>query len=153
MAALTALVAGEGCSHKPARPEEPIAPAQGSDTDLGSSDGGNTLGLRTVHFKYDSDILASTDKSVLTEDALILKAHPSIRVQIEGHCDQRGGIQYNIALGERRAKAARDFLMDQGIAGDRLTTISYGKEKPIDSAQTETAYAKNRRDNLVITGH
>jgi peptidoglycan-associated lipoprotein len=143
------FLAGEGCSHKQAKMDEPVA--QTADTEMGSSDAGNALGLKTVHFDFDSPTVTATDKSILTEDASILKSHPSVRIQIEGHCDARGGIQYNIALGERRANATRDFLTDQGVPGDRITTISYGKERPLDAAMTEEAYAKNRRANLVIT--
>ncbi|MBU6153893.1 MAG: OmpA family protein, partial [Bdellovibrionales bacterium] len=72
-------------------------------------------------------------------------------IQVEGHCDQRGGIQYNIALGEKRSNAVKKFLTGQGIAGDRISVISFGKEKPVDSAETEAAYAKNRRGNFVVT--
>ena len=86
----------------------------------------------------------------MKECADILKAHPGVKIQVEGHCDQRGGIQYNIALGEKRANSVKKFLMDKGISGDRIATISFGKERPVDSASTEEAYAKNRRANFVI---
>ncbi len=143
------------CGHKTVKPEDsvPAADAAGKDAGDGSqsSDQGNALGLQTVHFQYDSNTLSAEAKSVLKSDAQILKDHPAVHVQIEGHCDQRGGIQYNIALGERRAESAKHYLEDQGVPSGRIATISYGKERPIDSAETEAAYAKNRRANFVIT--
>ena len=90
-------------------------------------------------------------KTALKANAAILKSNPSLHIQIEGHCDQRGGIQYNIALGERRAISTMHFLEDRGVSAGRITTISYGKERPIDPAENEEAYAKNRRANFVIT--
>ena len=118
---------------------------------MGVSDSGNAMGLQTVHFPYDSFTLDSEGKSVLKSNAEILKSKSSLKIQVEGHCDQRGGIQYNIALGEKRANAAKKYLADIGIKGERVTVVSFGKEKPIDSAETEEAYAKNRRDNFVVT--
>ena len=100
---------------------------------------------------YDAFTLDASAKQTLQANGEILKAHPTVKVQIEGHCDQRGGIQYNIALGEKRANSAKKYLIDQGIGEDRITTISFGKERPIDQGTTEDAYAKNRRANFVIT--
>lgn len=146
-----------GCGHKAVKPDEsnnvPAADAAGATAGDGSqsSDQGNAQGLQTVHFGYDSNTLSAEAKAVLKANARILKDHPALRIQIEGHCDQRGGIQYNIALGERRASSAKHFLEDQGVAAGRITTISYGKERPLDPAETEEAYAKNRRANFVLT--
>jgi peptidoglycan-associated lipoprotein len=80
-----------------------------------------------------------------------MKDNPSLKIQVEGHCDQRGGIQYNIALGEKRSNAVQKFLTGQGIAKDRISVISFGKEKPVDPSENEAAYAKNRRGNFVVT--
>ncbi len=121
------------------------------DKDIGSSDLGNALGLKTIHFGFDASTLNGEGKSLLTEDAKLLKANPNIKIQIEGHCDARGGVQYNIALGEKRALSVKHFLQNQGIAENRISTVSFGKERPIDPASTDEAYAKNRRANLVIT--
>lgn len=147
-----------GCGHKPVKEDGnvPAADAVTSTSLHGSGDGassdqGNAQGLQTVHFGFDSNTLTAEAKRVLQENAKILKAHPGLSIQIEGHCDQRGGIQYNIALGERRAVSTKHFLEDQGVAPGRINTISYGKERPIDSAETEEAYARNRRANFVIT--
>lgn len=118
---------------------------------LGDSDTGNAVGIQTVYFPYDSFSLDATAKSVLKANAQILKDKASMKVQVEGHCDQRGGIQYNIALGEKRANAIRAYLMDQGVSGDRISTISYGKERLLADAMTDAAMAKNRRGNFAIT--
>ena len=107
--------------------------------------------LQTVHFPFDSSELDDTARDAIQNNVSFLKEHARVHVQIEGHCDQRGGIQYNIALGERRAQAAKHYLEEAGIAGSRMTIISFGKEKPLDDSENEEAYAKNRRANFVIT--
>lgn len=119
--------------------------------DLADSDSGRAMGLETVHYAYDSAVLDSKGKTTLKNNARILKDKSSVSVQIEGHTDERGGIQYNIALGERRANAARAFLIDQGVSANRVTIISYGKERPVDPGQDESAWAKNRRANFRVT--
>ncbi len=118
--------------------------------DAQGSDSGNISGLYTVHYDYDKATLSAEARSNLEKDAAWMKAHPDTTVQIEGHCDRHGSIEYNLALGERRAKGARSYMINLGIDGKRLTTISYGKEKPLDQAETETADAKNRRANFVV---
>lgn len=138
------------CSHHKPKDDD-TAPASVEMNDLGNSDEGKALGMSTIHFAFDSDTLNSEAKSSLVKNASILKANPAVKVQIEGHCDARGGIQYNIALGEKRATAVKHYLQDEGIAEDRLTTISYGKERPLVAGDTEEAYAKNRRAVFTIT--
>ena len=118
---------------------------------MGDSDSGKAMGLQTVNFGYDAYLLSDQAKSILKGNTQILKDKPSAKIQIEGHCDQRGGIQYNIALGEKRANAVKKFMVDQGIKADRISTISMGKEKPIDPGMTDEAHAKNRRGNFVVT--
>lgn len=139
------------CAGKKPKEEETVATANADTNQGGDSDSGNALGLETVRFPYDSFTLDDAAKSTLKANANILKDKSSVKVQIEGHCDQRGGIQYNIALGEKRANAVKNYLVDLGISGDRITTISFGKERPIDRDTSESAYAKNRRANFVIT--
>ena len=90
-------------------------------------------------------------QQTLNQDAALLKEHPTWVITIEGHCDERGTAEYNLALGERRAVAARTYLVSLGIAADRLHTVSYGKEFPFDPAHAEAAWAKNRRAHFVIT--
>jgi peptidoglycan-associated lipoprotein len=123
----------------------------GDDNTLGDSDSGRAMGLQTVFFRYDSFDIDSEGRAAVETNVAILKENPSAKVQIEGHCDQRGGIQYNIALGERRANAVQSALRRAGITADRITTISYGKERLLDSSMSEDAFARNRRANFVIT--
>ena len=121
------------------------------NADLADSDSGKGMGLETVHYDYDSSTLGSEAKATLDKNAQVLKDKGSLKVQVEGHTDERGGIQYNIALGERRAKAAKSYLVDKGVSEERISTISYGKEKPLDSGHDESAWGKNRRSNFRIT--
>ncbi|MCD4721786.1 MAG: peptidoglycan-associated lipoprotein Pal [Desulfobacula sp.] len=102
-----------------------------------------------IHFEYDSSDLSSMAKMVLKEKAAWLKTNYSA-VTIEGHCDDRGTTEYNLALGERRASTAKSYLINLGVAASRLNTISYGEEQPIDSGVTESAYRKNRRAHFAI---
>lgn len=103
-----------------------------------------------VHFEYDSSELSSMAKTVLKEKAAWLKANPGAAVTIEGHCDERGTTEYNLALGERRAAAAKSYLINLGISAGRLNTISYGEEQPVAMGTTEDAYRKNRRAHFAI---
>jgi peptidoglycan-associated lipoprotein len=124
----------------------------GDDNSMGDSDSDKAMGLKTVFFPYDSFELTTEARDTLQANADILTANPTAKIQIEGHCDQRGGIQYNIALGEKRANAIRQQLVRQyKIEGARITTISYGKERPLDATDSEEAYAKNRRGNFAVT--
>lgn len=124
---------------------------RGDENAMGDSDSGKAMGMQTVYFKYDSFEIDSAGKAALDTNIEILKANPSLKIQIEGHCDQRGGIQYNIALGEKRANTVRDAIKKAGISSDRVATISYGKERPVDPAMTDAAFSKNRRANFAIT--
>jgi len=105
---------------------------------------------RNVHFDYDSSRLTPAAKKILKEKAAWLRNNPGVTVVVEGHCDERGLTEYNLALGERRAMAARQYLVDAGISPSRLTTISYGEEKPLDPAHNPEAWAKNRRAHFTI---
>ncbi len=107
---------------------------------------------RDIYFDYDKFSIRPEDRKILAEKAGYLNANPNAKARIEGHCDERGTSEYNLALGERRAKAALDYLVFLGISRDRLTTISYGEEKPVDVAQNEEAWAKNRRAHFDILG-
>lgn len=140
-----------GCSQKKPQGDDSTSSSAMDANTMGDSDTGRAMGLQTVNFPYDSSSLDATAKGVLKTNAGILAANSSVKVQIEGHCDTRGGIQYNIALGEKRANAAKKYLEDLGVAADRVTTISYGKERPMDPGSSEEAHAKNRRGNFVIT--
>jgi len=107
--------------------------------------------LKPVFFELDSSDVSGPAQSVLDENAAVLKRYPTWAVTIEGHCDERGTAEYNLALGERRALAARSYLVSQGIPADRLRTVSYGKEFPFDPGHDEGAFSKNRRAHFVIT--
>ncbi|MCE5274703.1 MAG: peptidoglycan-associated lipoprotein Pal [Deltaproteobacteria bacterium] len=106
---------------------------------------------KKIFFDYDRFDLNPESIEVLNELIAYLKANPDLKVKIEGNCDDRGTTEYNLALGERRAKSAQDFVVTQGIDPERVSTISYGKEKPADPAQNEEAWAKNRRDEFVFS--
>ena len=104
-----------------------------------------------VFFAYDSYSLTSAAQNTLTKQAKWLKANGSVTIAIEGHADERGTREYNLALGDRRANAAKDFLMAQGISASRITTISFGKERPVNSASNNKAWSQNRRSVTVRT--
>jgi len=103
-----------------------------------------------IHFEFDKSRLLPEAKEILKRKAEWLTAHPDVSVIVEGHCDERGTNEYNIALGDRRARSAEMFLVDMGIAPGRLITISYGEESPLDPGHNEEAWAKNRRAHFVI---
>jgi len=103
-----------------------------------------------IHFEYDSSELTSMAKTGLKEKAAWLRANPSIIVSIQGHCDERGTTEYNLALGDRRANTVKVYMVNLGIAASHLKTISYGEEMPLDFAVSESAYRKNRRAHFAI---
>lgn len=117
----------------------------------GDSDSNRAGGLQTVYFAFDSSNIEGETKIALQNNAEYLKANTNVDVQIEGHCDERGGRQYNLALGERRAKAVRDYLVALGVESKRLSTISYGSERPKAEGSDESAWSQNRRANFVVT--
>ena len=108
------------------------------------------LVLQDIHFPYNSSVIMPEDGEVLQQIAGFLKSYPQVILQIEGHCDERGTEEYNMALGSRRAGAARQFLVDLSIDPNRLYTISYGEEGPIDTGNNEQAWALNRRDHFLV---
>jgi len=157
VAAVTAL--SVSCSSKK-KASEPVGGAEGAamDTNVGGkdinfdpagSDSGKIPGLHTVNFDFDSSTLSSEARRLLAENAEWIKTNTRSTVQIEGHCDSRGSVEYNLALGERRAKAVKNYLVSLGVDSKRMTVISYGEEKPVDTSDSEQAYAKNRRANFV----
>ncbi len=107
--------------------------------------------LQDAYFDFDKYELRDDARSALATDAEWLKKYPSIQILIEGHCDERGTNEYNLALGERRANAAKDYLVSLGVDGGRIKTVSYGKERPSCTESNEECWAKNRRAHLVIT--
>ena len=103
-----------------------------------------------THFDFDRATIRPGDAAILDRKAAILESNPSVRIQIAGNCDERGSDEYNLALGNRRAITARNYLISHGIAGSRIETVSYGKEKPIDPAHNEEAWAKDRNDQFEL---
>jgi peptidoglycan-associated lipoprotein len=104
-----------------------------------------------IQFAFDSWELSPAAQALLKSKAAYLSAIPSVSVTIEGHCDERGTTDYNLALGDKRARAAKSFLVDLGIQANRIRTISYGEEKPLDPGKNEAAYAINRRAQFVVS--
>jgi peptidoglycan-associated lipoprotein len=157
--ALCAMIALSSCSKKDVKQDEPLINPSGdtggaADTGSGNVGSGNVAGdsgdMQTAYFDFDSYKINGSAKSALKADADYLKANPNATVQIEGHCDERGTTEYNLALGERRANAAKTYLIRLGVEKSRLSTISYGKERPADPGHDESAWSKNRRAAFVI---
>lgn len=105
--------------------------------------------LNRVHFDFDSATIRPEMISVLEENAGYLNKHPSLSVVIEGHCDERGTNEYNLALGDERAGAVENFLSSQGVSNERLRTVSYGEERPINAGHSESAWYENRRADFL----
>lgn len=151
---------GTTSSSRPPAPPEPVnepvvvPPEPLRDDRIASSsldDLNRNSPLKPAYYDYDSSELSAEAQKALTENAAVLKQYPGWTVTIEGHCDERGTAEYNLALGERRAVAAHAYLVSLGVSADRLRTVSYGKEFPFDPGHDESAYAKNRRAHFVIT--
>src|SRR5512136_1730087 len=106
--------------------------------------------LKDIRFDYDKYDIRQVDEGILRENAAFLKKNPKMKIQIEGHCDERGTAEYNLALGERRANNTKRYLVSLGITSDRISTISFGKERPLDPGHNEEAWAKNRRAHIVV---
>ncbi|MSO21106.1 MAG: OmpA family protein [Acidobacteria bacterium] len=107
--------------------------------------------IQDAFFDYDQSDLRDDGRSAMMKSAAFLRDNPTVTVQVEGHCDERGSVAYNLGLGDRRSNSTRDFLVSQGISGDRVTTISYGKEKPFCTEQSESCFQENRRAHLICT--
>jgi peptidoglycan-associated lipoprotein len=107
--------------------------------------------LSDIHFEYNDYTIRDQDGEILRTNADWLQKNAGTRVQIEGHCDERGSEEYNIALGAKRAQAAKDYLQTLGIPAERMSTISYGKELPLCTEHTEECWAQNRRDHFVVS--
>lgn len=106
-------------------------------------------GLKTIYFDFDKSFVRDDAKAVMKANAAWLKANPKAKIRIEGNCDERGTIEYNQALGQRRAASAKKYLTDLGISGKRISLISYGKEKPVCKESTEDCWQQNRKADLV----
>jgi len=106
--------------------------------------------LKDIHFDFDKYAIRPGDAEILKANAAVLVKNPNVKIQIEGHCDERGTGEYNLALGERRANSTKNYLSSLGISAARISTISYGKERPLNPGHDEEAWAKNRRSHFII---
>jgi peptidoglycan-associated lipoprotein len=141
------------CADNAKKSSQTVTKAVDGDFELelnGSSDENTAGPLQTVYFDFDSAALTSASKSALEQNAGWLKLAKQVDIEIEGHCDERGGIQYNLALGERRAKSVKDFLTALGVDAGRVSIVSYGKERPVAFGHSEEDWSRNRRANFVI---
>ncbi len=153
------LMAAPGCGKKP-RPstdvsQETTQPDDSSGTTVEPGDSGDNQdeaagkSLSDVFFDYDRYNLREDTRRVLEVDARVLLDNPEINATLEGHCDERGTVEYNLALGERRAQSVKDYLIEFGIDAGRLTAVSYGEERPFAEGHDETAWSQNRRVHFV----
>ena len=131
----------------PAPAETPVQPSPAAQAQAPAASP-----LKDVFFDFDRSAVRDDQKAALTEDVAWLKGHTKAKVTVEGHCDERGTAEYNLALGERRAKAVKDYLIAAGIPADLVSTISYGKERPFVLGHDESAWKWNRRGHFVISG-
>ena len=130
---------------EPPPPPPPSGPTPGSRADFVAQSGSDTVWFDTDAFNIDAE-----DEAVLTKQAAWLAKYPNVTVTIEGHCDERGTREYNLALGDKRANSAKNFLVNAGVAASRLSVISYGKERPLAAGSDEASWAQNRRAVTVV---
>ncbi|HJT42208.1 MAG TPA: peptidoglycan-associated lipoprotein Pal [Rhizomicrobium sp.] len=159
---LSAVLILGACTHKqeaattappPAPPPPPAAAAAPVTSSVlpGSAEDFRVNVGDTVHFAYDSYNIEEADKTVLGRQSAWLAKYPAVRVTVEGHCDERGTREYNLALGARRANAVKEYLVSQGVSTARVETVSYGKERPICTESNESCWAQNRRGTTLVT--
>ena len=158
LVAVAGLIALAGCTTKPEASNEAPPPQTmtGESSTQSNIVPGSAEDLRvnvgdTVHFAYDKYDIQDEDRAILQRQAAWLGKYPSVRVSVEGHCDERGTREYNLALGARRANAVKEYLVSLGVSSARVDTISYGKERPICTESDESCYSQNRRGVTTIT--
>lgn len=139
----------EGAATGEGAPQAPVINDSEIQYDPQGSDSGKISGLNSIHFEYDQARLTAEARKALAGNAEWIKSNPNVTIQIEGHTDERGSVEYNLSLGERRAKSVKTYLEGLGIEPKRMTIISYGEEKPIATGDSEAAWSKNRRANFV----
>ncbi|MDH5649055.1 MAG: peptidoglycan-associated lipoprotein Pal [Gammaproteobacteria bacterium] len=143
---VSVLLLAACASQQPAgdTPVDEGAQTSGAGADQGM-DAGDVSSERVVHFEFDSSAIDAEGAAIVEANAKYLNANTSVSVRLEGHCDERGTREYNLALGERRAKAVERMLKALGVSGARIKTVSYGEEKPVDGDHNESAWRQNRR--------
>jgi peptidoglycan-associated lipoprotein len=160
LVALSGVLILAGCESKPPPAANNAPPAASQESQAAPTSSiipGSAEDLRvnvgdTVHFDYDRYEIVDADRAVLQRQAAWLGKYPAVRVTIEGHCDERGTREYNLALGARRANAVKEYLVSLGVSSGRVETISYGKERPMCTESNESCWAQNRRGVTTITG-
>ena len=156
--AATALVAVAGCAHRPRAIPPGPGDAPGADANSGGgaivpgsrADFERSVTSNTIHFALDSYDIDAESRAILDAQAQWLVRYPQVPVSLEGHCDERGTREYNLALGDRRANAAKNYLVARGVAAGRISTISYGKERPLALGSDEASWAQNRRAVTIV---
>ena len=151
------FLAGCGSRQKTERTPTPDVTHSEQPADTGTKGGVPDMGtggikiyeMSDIHFDFDKYELRAGDREMLTNHGKWLSDNSGVKVLLEGHCDERGTVEYNLALGEKRARTARDFLVNYGVPADRVDIISYGKERPLDPRHSEDAWASNRRCHFV----
>jgi peptidoglycan-associated lipoprotein len=147
------------CGKKPPPPEEPAPPVVTEEetpkppeipTEEVTKKEITQEDMQPIHFDFDRYSLRPDDREILNRNAMVLKDYPDVKIRIEGNCDERGTVEYNLALGEKRARAAMDYLINLGISADRISIITYGKERA-SRCDSEQCWSHDRRDDLVIT--
>ncbi len=167
---LVTVIAFSGCSSKPKKPTSPgtssgVLGGDGSQTNLessggagsettegglsGTTGGGSIPSERVIHFDYDMSDIRPEARAILEQNAAYLSGNPNMQVRLEGHADERGSREYNLALGERRAESAKGALMSLGVSGNQITTLSYGEEQPVALGHNEHDWQLNRRVEII----
>lgn len=157
--AILAFYAGCGKKPKPVAEKPPVTETKPAPKDTtGKMPTGEVkeeskaeVAFQKIYFDFDKYFIREDAKSPLEQNSRVLKENSGVKIQIEGHCDERGTVEYNLALGDRRANAARQYLLDLGIPAGQISTISYGKERPVAFGHDEASWQQNRRDEFVVT--
>ena len=144
------LLAGFGCAKKKTDDLTPGGDDDGVRMTAEEQQAATNISSGIVYFEYDSFNLTGESKSTLTQKASVMKQYPQLRVTIEGHCDERGTEESNLALGERRARSAYEFLLNLGVSASQMEMVSFGKLHPAVSGSGESAWSKNRRDEFKV---
>jgi peptidoglycan-associated lipoprotein len=142
----------EGVPEEELEPTEEVSPPEEGEGEIDEQPGAEEISLllHDIHFDYDDSSLREGEKEILNANAQVMMDNMWVEIVIEGHCDERGTVEYNLALGERRALAAKRYMVSYGIDASRISVISYGKERPVAFGSNEDAWAKNRRAHFAV---
>jgi peptidoglycan-associated lipoprotein len=151
MGLIVFVFAYAGCAEKQITKSEGTASTQKEQATQEQAASQITTDLKDINFDFDKYNIRSEDGKILSDHAAFLLKNKNVQIVIEGNCDERGTVKYNLALGDRRAKEAKKYLVKSGVDSKRIKTISYGKERPLDPGHDEDAWAKNRNDHFVLS--